>query len=152
MLLDINAYVGHWPFKQLKYNTCESLLERMDRFGVEVSVVSNLNGIFYKNTQTANEELFDEIRSDRQFNNRFIPYAIINPIYAGWKNDFETSIGKMGMQGVRLYPLYHDYELTDPACIEVVKMARDLECQLPFHSASSTAGSAHGWTLTRNGN
>jgi hypothetical protein len=30
MLIDINAYVGHWPFMQLKYNTCESLAQRMD--------------------------------------------------------------------------------------------------------------------------
>lgn len=51
MLLDINAYVGHWPFKQLQYNTCSKLLDRMNKFGVAVSVISNLNGIFYKNTQ-----------------------------------------------------------------------------------------------------
>ena len=40
MLLDINAYVGHWPFKQLQFNTCEKLLERMNRFGVDISVVA----------------------------------------------------------------------------------------------------------------
>ena len=55
MLLDINAHVGHWPFKELKYNTFAALLERMNKFGVDISVVSNLNGIFYKNTQSANE-------------------------------------------------------------------------------------------------
>ena len=132
MLLDINAYVGHWPFKQLKYNTCKSLLERMDRFGVDVSVVSNLNGVFYKNTQSANEELYEEIRSERHFYDRFIPFAIINPIYAGWKDDFETSIKMMGMKGIRLYPLYHDYELADPSCIELVKMARDRNMPVAF--------------------
>jgi hypothetical protein len=31
----------------------------------------------------------------------------------------------MGMKGICLYPLYHDYEITDPACIEIVKRARD---------------------------
>ena len=31
----------------------------------------------------------------------------------------------MGIKGIRLYPKYHDYEITDPACIELVKMARD---------------------------
>jgi hypothetical protein len=31
----------------------------------------------------------------------------------------------MGMKGIRLYPKYHDYDLTDPACIELVNMARD---------------------------
>jgi hypothetical protein len=29
------------------------------------------------------------------------------------------------MRGICLYPLYHDYEITDPACIELVKRARD---------------------------
>jgi predicted TIM-barrel fold metal-dependent hydrolase len=125
MLLDINAHIGHWPFKQLKHNTCAGKLERMNRFGIDISVVSNLNGVFYKDTQSANEELSDELKSDKKFANRFIPFAILNPIYAGWKNDLEICTKKMGMKGICLYPLYHDYEITDPACIELVKRARD---------------------------
>jgi len=125
MLIDINAHIGHWPFKQLKYNTCSLLLERMNKFGVDISVVSNLNGVFYKDTQSANEELFGELKSIRKIANRFIPFAVLNPIYAGWKADLEICAGKFGMKGVCLYPLYHDYEITDPACIELVKSARD---------------------------
>lgn len=132
MLLDINAYVGHWPFKQLKHTTCAKLLERMNRFGVDVSVVSNINGIFYKNTQSANEELHEEIQSDRRFKERFIPFAVINPIYAGWRNDFETCIDKMGMKGLRLYPQYHDYEITDPSLVELVTLARDRGLPVAF--------------------
>ena len=125
MLVDINAYIGHWPFRQRGYNTCEKRLERMKRFGVDVSVVSNINGIFYKNPQAANIELNEEIKSSKVFHDRFIPFAVINPIYAAWRDHFETSIGKMGMKGVRLYPKYHGYALTDPACIELVKRTRD---------------------------
>lgn len=125
MLIDINAYVGHWPFKHLQYNTCDALLERMNKFGVDISAVSNLNGVFYKNTQSANEELYDEIKSKRYFRDRLIAFAVINPIYAGWKQDMDVCISKMGMKGIRLYPKYHDYELTDPSCIEAVKSARD---------------------------
>jgi len=125
MFLDINAYIGHWPFKKLQFNTCEALLERMDKFGVDASVVANLNGIFYKNTQSANEELYEEIKTRRQFSERLIPFAIINPIYAGWKYDLEVCADKMAMKGIRLYPNYHDYDLTDPACIELVKIASD---------------------------
>jgi uncharacterized protein len=132
MLLDINASVGHWPFQQHSYNTCSSLLERMKRFGVGLSVISNLNGIFYKNTQSANEELHEEISSDKRFRNRFIPFAVINPIYAGWKDDLDISMDKFGFKGIRLYPLYHDYELTDPACLEVVKAARDRKIPVAF--------------------
>ena len=125
MLIDINANIGHWPFRQTNCNTCQALLERMDKFGVDISVVSNMNGIFYKDTQAANEELYEEINSDRRFRDRFIPFAVINPIYAGWQNDLEICSTKMGVKGIRLYPLYHDYEVTDPSCIELVKSARD---------------------------
>lgn len=125
MLIDINAYVGHWPFKQLQYNTCSKLLERMNRFGTDLSVISNLNGIFYKNTQPANEELFEELKNDRRFKDRYIPFAVINPIYAGWKDDLNACINKLGMKGVRIYPQYHDYEITDPSLIELVRIASD---------------------------
>jgi len=125
MLIDINANIGHWPFQQKKCNTCAELLELMDTIGVDISVVSNMNGIFYKDTQPANEELHEEIMSHRRFRNRFIPFAVINPIYAGWKNDLDICSTKMGVKGIRLYPLYHDYDLTDPSCIELVKNARD---------------------------
>lgn len=132
MLLDTNTYVGHWPFKQLRHNTCAQLLARMNKFGVDASIVSNLNGIFYKNTQSANEELYEEIKSDTRFKDRLIPFAIINPIYAGWRDDFETCITKMGMKGLRLYPQYHDYEITDTALVELVKLARDRNLPVSF--------------------
>ncbi len=132
MFVDINANIGHWPFKKLRYNTCASLLKRMNQFGVDISVLSSLNGIFYKNTHSANEELYDEIRSDKAFAKRFIPFAIINPVYAGWRDDLHTCIKKMGMKGVRIYPQYHDYDVTEAPVIELVKMARDYDVPVAF--------------------
>lgn len=125
MLVDVNSYIGHWPFRQRKYNTCATRLERMNRFHVDVSVVSNVNGIFYKNPQSANEELHREIRSGRGFKDRFIPFAVINPIYASWRTHFETSTVDMGMKGIRLHPQYHGYDLTNASCVELVKRSRD---------------------------
>ncbi|RPE05465.1 amidohydrolase [Chitinophaga lutea] len=125
MLIDINAYTGHWPFKRLRGNTCRGVLDRMNEYGTDLSVITNLQGVFYKNTQSANEELYDEIRSQRAFRDRFMPFAVINPIYAGWKDDFKTCTEKLGMKGIRVFPNYHDYTMTEPALIELVKMARD---------------------------
>ncbi len=125
MLIDSNAYIGHWPFLQLKYNNFPALSDRMKEFGTDMAVVSSLNGIFYKNTQFANEELFEEIRSEKSYQSRFILFAVINPIYNGWKDDFNTSVNSLGMKGIRLHPIYHGYELDNPACVELVKMARD---------------------------
>ena len=98
MLIDSNTYIGHWPFRQVEYNTFDALLGRMAEFGTDASVVSSLNGIFYKNTQAANEELYDAIRSKKTYRERFIPLAVINPIYGGWRDDFEVCSTKMGMK------------------------------------------------------
>ncbi|WP_343702920.1 amidohydrolase family protein [Chitinophaga sp.] len=125
MLIDVNAWVGHWPFKRLHGNTCEGLLARMKEYGTDVSLVTNLNGIFYKNTQSANEELYEEVHSKKAYKDRFIPFAVINPIYGGWKDDFEVCVKKLGMKGIRVFPNYHDYSITEPALLELVKMARD---------------------------
>ena len=92
MLIDIHAYTGHWPFRQLRGSTCGALLERMIRVGVVISVVSNINGIFYKNTQSANVELYEEIKSNKQFRNRLIPFAVINPTYTDWEHDLEVCL------------------------------------------------------------
>ncbi|MGJ7029643.1 amidohydrolase family protein [Niabella hirudinis] len=133
MLIDINAYVGHWPFMQLKYNNCAALVERMNKFGVDTSVISNLNGIFYKNTQSANQELHAELKALGPRGKRFIPFAVINPTYAGWQHDLEACVKKFGMKGIRVYPKYHDYAISDPALIELVKRARDLDLPVAFN-------------------
>lgn len=124
MLVDISANIGHWPFIKTNCNTCTDLLNRMDTYGIDISVVSNMNGIFYKDSHASNEELIAEINSNRKFRNRFLPFGIINPNYAGWENDLNECV-KAGMKGIRMYPQYHDYELTDPLCTGLVKMARD---------------------------
>jgi len=129
MRIDIHAYVGHWPFRQLRGNSCEGLLAKMNEFGIDKAVISNINGIFYKNTQPANEELYQAVKPYRD---RFIPFAIINPTYADWKYDLDVCCNDFEMKGLRLYPQYHDYEITNPACIDLVKAARDYDIPVAF--------------------
>ena len=126
MWIDSNSYVGHWPFRQVKNSSCKALLERMDEFGVEASLVTNFNGIFYKDTQAANRELYDEINSNSKFKNRLIPFGVINPVYSGWKEDLKICRSNLGMKGIRIFPKYHRYELDNPNCIELVKRVRDM--------------------------
>ncbi len=110
MSIDVHTYFGHYAFRHLRGNTASGLVSYMDRFGIERAVVASLSGILYKNTQPANEELAAAIAPYR---GRFIPFAVINPTYAGWRDDLQACHG-LGMKGVRLYPQYHDYKLADP--------------------------------------
>ena len=134
MWIDINAQIGHWPFRYRKYNTAAALLERMNRFGVDLAILSNLSGIFYKNTQSANRELYEEVKSQKIFADRFILFAVINPIYGGWKDDLQTCVNHYGIRGIKLYPQYHGYDLHHEQCVELVKMARDRDLVVAFSS------------------
>ncbi len=130
MLIDINTYVGHWPFRKVGNGTADELIKVMDDSGIDMAAVSSINAIFYKDSQQGNDELIGQI--DR-YKERFIPFAIINPSYTGWKKDFEDCIGKMGMKGLELYPYYHQYRLTDSNAVELVRMAaeRSIAVHLP---------------------
>ena len=41
MRVDIHAYIGHWPFRQLRGNTCETLLSNMRRYGIDRAAISD---------------------------------------------------------------------------------------------------------------
>ena len=57
MIIDTNAYLGAFAFRQLRHNTAGQLLRLMDAKGIDKALVSNPMAITYKNTQPANEEL-----------------------------------------------------------------------------------------------
>ncbi len=123
MIIDVNAYVGHWPFRQLRHNTVSGLLRQMDRNGIDRAVVSSIHGIFYKDAHAANEEL---ARETRRHLDRLIPFATLNPTYAGWEEDLRRCASDLGLSGIRLYPQYHGYGLTDESGLELVDAATKL--------------------------
>ncbi len=119
-MIDLNAYLGPYAFRRLRDNTAAALLRRMDKTGIEQALVSSAAAITYRNAQPANEDLAAEIRPHAA---RLLGAAVLNPAYAGWREDLAVCQGKFGMRAVRLYPKWHAYKLTDPACIELVQQA-----------------------------
>lgn len=124
-MIDVNAYLGHFAFRRLHHNTASALLRLMDSRGIERAVVSSAASITYRNAQSGNEEVAAEVKRHRD---RFIPFAVINPAYAGWQDDLKICAEEFGMRGLRLYPKWHGYRLTDGSCLDLVHMAA--ECGL----------------------
>jgi len=129
MRIDVNAYVGHWPFRQLRGANCRDLVTRLDRFGIDQAWVGNLNGIFYKNCQIANEELAEAAAS---FPKRLLPWATLNPTYPDWEHDLDVCVNQLGTKGLRLYPQYHGYETGDADCMAIVEAARERGLPVAF--------------------
>ena len=122
MIIDVNAYLGHFAFRQLRHNTATSLLQWMDAKRIDKAVVSSASAITYRNAQVGNEEVFAEVKSH---GDRLISLAVINPFYAGWQDDLKICHEDFGMSGLRLYPKWHNYQLSDRCCLDLVNAATE---------------------------
>lgn len=123
MIVDTNAYLVPYAFRQLRHNTPAELLKLMDNKGIDKALVSSAIAITYRNTQPANEELAATTKLHRD---RLIPMAVVNPFYAGWRDDLKICHEELGFRGLRLYPKWHHYSLTDACCSELVNAAAKL--------------------------
>jgi predicted TIM-barrel fold metal-dependent hydrolase len=133
MIVDVNAYLGHFAFRRLRHNTATSLLTVMDSKRIDKAVVSSASAITYRNSQAGNEEVAEEVRGH---SDRLIPFAVINPFYAGWQDDLKICHEEFGMAGLRLYPKWHNYQLSSACCRELVNAAteRDMIISIPIRA------------------
>jgi len=122
MLIDVNAYLGHFAFRRLRHNTATGLLKLMDNHGIDRALVSSASAITYRNCQAGNEELAEEIKGHHD---RLIPFAVINPTYADWRHDIQVCHEEFGIRGLRIYPKWHNYSLSDACARELVHAASE---------------------------
>jgi hypothetical protein len=144
-LVDTNAYLGHFAARRLRYNTPEGLLALMDRAGIAKACVSSASAICYRNSHAGNEELWEELcqaagaprplrgltcapgpAADSGPRARLLPFAVINPAYAAWESDLRWCHDVMGARGLRIYPSWHAYKLTDGAAHDLAVAAAEL--------------------------
>ena len=126
-IVDANAYVGNFPWRPVEGDPDE-LLGKMDTKGVDQAVVSSLDAVFYRDSHRGNLELAAEVGDEE----RLIPFATINPSFPGWETDLEEAIEDLGMQGVRLFPLYHDYSIDDPVVERLLERCAELDLPVMF--------------------
>jgi len=121
-VIDVNAYLGHFAFRQLRHNTADKLLALMDRKRIERAVVSSAAAITYRNSHAGNEEVAAEIKGH---GDRLTGAAVLNPAYAGWREDLKICHEEFGMKALRLYPRWHNYKLTDKSCVDLAQAAAE---------------------------
>ena len=138
-LFDVNASVGHWPFRSLPWRTVEDLLRLMDGAGIEWACVCNLHGLFYKDAHQANVELARDAGAHRD---RLVLAATLNPSYVGWRDDLRRCVGDLGAAALRLFPLYHDYEMHRDAGLDLLQAATELglPLQIPLRVVDPRQG------------
>jgi uncharacterized protein len=141
-IVDVDAHLGHYPFRRLRHTTATGLIELMDRSGISHSVVACTHSLFYRDAHGGNEELAEAVSTS---GGRLFGLATINPLYAGWERDLEESIRRFGLIGVRLAPSYHGYRLTDDAAAAVLRQAISLGIPVALSQRIEDRRQRHLW-------
>lgn len=128
-IIDINAWLGNYPWRKLHNNTAAELVGLMDRVGIGQAVVSSVEAVFHNNPQPANEQLY---RETLPYRDRLVPFATINPSYAGWEDDLRICHERWEMPGLRAFPAHHGYALNGRDCRALLAAARERGLPVTF--------------------
>ena len=143
MIIDINAFIGEWPFGELPYRTADGLLTLMDRNGIDIAAVSSLHGLFYKLCDRANRRLWEDIQGH---GDRLVPVGTVNPAFPGWERDLKQCRDDFGARAVKLFPAYHGYAPDRTECSDAVDAAAEMALHVML-SFGFEDPRVHQWTL-----
>jgi len=121
--VDVDTWIGHWPFRSLPKREARDLVREMDRLEIDKALVGNLNGVLYKDVHESNVELAAQLRGKRD---RLVPCALMDPNYDGWRDDLLQCRDELEMRLVRLLPDYHGYDIDSGVAEELVAHAHEL--------------------------
>jgi predicted TIM-barrel fold metal-dependent hydrolase len=117
MLIDINTYIGHFPFRTLRDNTPEKLVARLDRSNIQMAAVSSIDALFHRHPYSANEKLMRDLEP---YPDRLIPIGTLNPLSPHWEDDLQDCL-KWNMKGIRIYPPYQGFATNGQEAQRVAK-------------------------------
>lgn len=130
VLIDVNVYLGRWPFRRLAGDEPETLVERLRAGGVEHAWAGHFDGVFHRDIAAVNQRLTQLCRSVGD--GLLTPVGSVNPTLPAWEDDVNRCVEQHGMRVIRLHPNYHGYKLDDPEFGRLLDAAceRDLIVQI----------------------
>lgn len=107
MRIDVNAFVGAYPFRRVPGTSPEALLAAMDRTGLDQAWVTHLPGVFWRDPTEGNGWLLElGVRLPR-----LCPVPAVHPGLAGWQATLRRAVDA-GVPIVRADPTWYGI---DPA-------------------------------------
>ena len=102
MRIDVNAFVGAYPFRRVPGTSPEALIAAMDRVGLDEAWVTHLPGVFWRDPAAGNAWLLDTTRRLK----RLRPVPAVHPGLAGWRDVLEIARAA-DAPAVRCDPAYY---------------------------------------------
>ncbi|MGE0352046.1 MAG: amidohydrolase family protein [Gemmatimonadales bacterium] len=110
MTIDVNVFLGAYPWRRVPGTSVEAILQAMDRVGTARAWVSHLPGLFWKDPMEGNPWLYRQAAG----HDRLLPVPAIHPELPHWQEEMVLA-GRQGVPAVRCDPMYQGLDPTGPA-------------------------------------
>src|SRR5690242_5746421 len=101
-LVDVNAWLGAWPFQYFHQDTAARLDDLLQSEGIGSALVCSPEAVFNPDTERANEVLARRLAGHK----RLRPVMTLNPLQRTWKDQLARHRDN-GVAAVRLMPMHH---------------------------------------------
>ncbi len=102
MIIDVSAFIGHYPYRALPDGSATYLLSEMDRVGIDEALVGHLPAFLYRDPTQGTAQLLAGMESrDR----RLHPIPTLHPGLPEWQSDVDE-VRELGAKAVRVYPMH----------------------------------------------
>ena len=120
MIIDLNAYAGHWPFHPV-VGDLETVRASLRAYGVDRVCISPLEAAWRRNPHVCNAEVY---RAAERFEDVW-PVPVLDPTVATWREELARAVRQPKVRLVKLLPAYSPYALPEAdALLEAVARAK----------------------------
>jgi hypothetical protein len=115
MRIDVNVFLGAYPYRRVPGTAPEAVLRAMDRVGIDTAWVTHLPGLFWRAPADGNTWLYETAADER----RLKPVPAVHPGLPGWEEVMREAVDR-GAPAVRADPTFYGL---DPAGAEMRALA-----------------------------
>ena len=119
-MIDVNVHLSRWPCRRVAGDEPEELIAMLRRQGVTEAWAGSFDALLHKDINAVNERLASDCAASKGF---LVPFGALNPMLPDWQEDLRRIVERHRMKGIRLYPNYHRYTLSDAIASEVLATA-----------------------------
>ena len=127
MVVDVNAFIGKWPYWPVPFSAPETTVSKFSQWGIDRACICSTRSLFV-HWEDGNRELEP---LTRQHPASLVPFACLGTFetshrVADRKHDLKA-YRERGFRGIRLYPQHHSYHLLfEPFIDEICEQAQAL--------------------------